>query len=50
MHVSTYPPLQVIDMLGKAGATIHELNSFRKSVSQTKGGKLAEAAFPAKVG
>lgn len=37
-------------MLSNAGATINELNMFRKAVSQTKGGKLAEAAYPAKVG
>ena len=37
-------------MLARAGATINELNIFRKSLSQIKGGKLAEAAFPAKVG
>jgi len=32
-----------------AGATVYELNSFRKYFSQAKGGKLAEAVFPAQV-
>ena len=41
--------MQAIKQLSNAGATINELNSFRKLISQTKGGKLAEAAFPAKV-
>lgn len=36
-------------MLAKGGADIRELNTVRKAISQTKGGKLAEAAFPAKV-
>lgn len=31
------------------GADIYELNNFRKSVSQVKGGKFAEHCFPAKV-
>lgn len=40
---------QVIEALSKAGADINELNSFRKFFSQTKGGKLAEATYPAQV-
>ena len=40
---------QMVEVLAKAGATIHELNSFRKFFSQTKGGKLAEATYPAQV-
>lgn len=41
--------VQAIKLLSNAGATINELNSFRKVISQTKGGKLAEAAYPTKV-
>ena len=41
--------LQAIKLLSNAGATINELNMFRRVVSQTKGGRLAEAAYPAKV-
>jgi glycerate kinase len=39
----------VIEALSKAGASIHELNLFRKFFSQTKGGKLAAAAYPAQM-
>ncbi len=41
--------LQFVELLARAGASIHELNTLRKALSLTKGGKLAEAAFPAKV-
>lgn len=41
--------VQVIEKLSRAGADIHELNSVRTAISQTKGGRLAEAAKPAKV-
>ena len=41
--------LQMTELLSKAGATIQELNMCRKFFSQTKGGKLAEAAYPAQV-
>ena len=41
--------VQAVKLLSNAGATITELNSFRKVISRTKGGKLAEAAYPAKV-
>ncbi len=37
------------DLLSKAGADIHELNTVRKHVSDVKGGRLAEIAFPAGV-
>jgi glycerate 2-kinase len=37
------------DLLLKSGATIHELNSVRKHLSQVKGGNLARAAYPATV-
>lgn len=41
--------LQTIKALASSGATIHELNTVRKNLSDLKGGKLAKAAFPAKV-
>jgi len=37
------------DLLLKSGATIHEINSVRKHLSQTKGGNLARVAHPATV-
>ena len=33
----------------KSGATIHEVNSVRKHISRVKGGRLAQAAAPARV-
>lgn len=33
----------------KSGATIHEVNSVRKHISKVKGGRLAQAAAPARV-
>jgi glycerate-2-kinase len=36
-------------MLLKAGADIHELNAVRKHLSRVKGGRLAKAAFPARI-
>ena len=41
--------LKTIKALASSGATIHELNTIRKNLSDLKGGKLAKAAFPAKV-
>ena len=41
--------LRTIKALASSGATIHELNIVRKKLSGLKGGKLAKAAFPAKV-
>ena len=35
--------------LSRVGATIHELNTIRKHISQIKGGKLAQLAQPAQV-
>jgi len=40
---------QVTEMLLKAGANINELNTVRKHLSRIKGGRLAQAAFPATV-
>jgi glycerate-2-kinase len=37
------------DLLLKAGADIKELNTVRKHVSKIKGGRLAKAAWPAKI-
>jgi hydroxypyruvate reductase len=37
------------DLLLKCGATIHEINTLRKHLSEIKGGRLALAAFPARV-
>ena len=41
--------LKTIKVLASSGATIHELNTVRKNLSDLKGGKLAKAASPAKV-
>jgi len=41
--------LKTIKALASSGATIQELNTIRKNLSDLKGGKLARAAFPAKV-
>ena len=40
---------QTTTLLLKAGADIFELNTVRKHLSRIKGGRLAEAAYPAKV-
>ncbi len=37
------------DMLLKAGANKHEINTVRKHISAVKGGRLAEIAYPAKI-
>lgn len=37
----------VINVLMACGATIHEINSIRKHISLVKGGRLAQAAYPA---
>lgn len=39
----------VTGQLLKAGADIHELNTVRKHLSNVKGGRLAEIAYPARV-
>jgi len=40
---------KITEMLLKAGASISELNTVRKHLSRIKGGRLAQAAFPATV-
>ena len=47
--ISLAEKLLTIKALASSGATIHELNTIRKHLSQLKGGKLAEIAYPAKV-
>jgi hydroxypyruvate reductase len=39
----------IYKMLLESGADIHEINSVRRALSATKGGGLAEAAYPAKI-
>ena len=41
--------MQAVELLSKRGGTIEELNTLRKALSLVKGGRLAEAAFPAQV-
>jgi glycerate 2-kinase len=40
---------KITDLLLKAGADIFELNTVRKHISNVKGGRLAEIAWPAKI-
>lgn len=39
----------VTDFLLRAGAPIHDLNTVRKHLSRVKGGRLAEAFYPARI-
>ncbi len=41
--------VRTTDLLLRSGATIHELNAVRKHLSQVKGGKIAQLAWPARV-
>lgn len=41
--------IAVTKLLSCAGATINEMNTVRKQLSQIKGGKLAEAAYPCQI-
>ncbi len=40
---------RAVKILGDHGATIQQLNTIRKHISKVKGGRLAEACFPARV-
>ncbi len=40
---------KVTELLLKAGASIEELNTVRKHISNVKGGRLAKLAYPAKI-
>ena len=46
--MSSQQKLEVVRSLARAGATITELNTVRKSLSAVKGGKLARIIAPAK--
>ena len=48
-NVSLEEKLQTTKVLSRRGASIFELNTIRKHLSQIKGGKLAEAGYPASV-
>lgn len=41
--------IAVTKLLSRAGATINEMNTVRKQLSQIKGGRLAEVAYPCKL-
>lgn len=46
----TLPEKQAItSLLLKSGADVHEINTVRKHISEVKGGRLAEIAFPSPV-
>jgi hydroxypyruvate reductase len=47
--VSLKDKQKLTDLLLRSGASIHEINTVRKHVSGSKGGRLARAAFPATV-
>jgi len=48
-EVSLDDKKKVTGMLLKSGATIHEMNTVRKHISEFKGGMLAKRAYPATV-
>jgi glycerate 2-kinase len=47
--VSLEEKQKTTDLLLKAGADIHELNTVRKHISAVKGGRLAELVYPATI-
>ena len=47
--VSLEEKQRATEILLASGATIHELNAIRKHLSQIKGGRLAELAYPATI-
>jgi hydroxypyruvate reductase/glycerate 2-kinase len=47
--ISLVEKQKITELLLKAGADINELNTVRKHISNVKGGRLAEIAYPAKV-
>ena len=48
-EITLQEKLQATKILSNKGATIVELNTVRKHLSKIKGGKLAQAAYPASV-
>jgi hydroxypyruvate reductase/glycerate 2-kinase len=48
-EISLFDKQGITALLLKAGATIDELNTVRKHISDIKGGRLAELAYPARV-
>ena len=48
-EITLQEKIQTTKILSRKGATIFELNTVRKHLSQIKGGKLALAAYPASV-
>ncbi|UCD37874.1 MAG: glycerate kinase [Fidelibacterota bacterium] len=49
MGISLEQKAALTDALLKSGATIHEINTVRKHLSAVKGGRLAQAAHPARI-
>lgn len=48
-QISLKDKQEVTGLLLRAGADINELNTVRKHISAVKGGRLAEAAYPARI-
>ena len=48
-RISLQDKIRVTELLLNSGATIREINAVRKHISRIKGGKLAQAIFPATV-
>lgn len=48
-EITLHEKLETTKILSNKGATIVELNTVRKHLSRIKGGKLAQAAYPASV-